>query len=50
MRRHGQASSIALTVFEPDDEGYATVSPLGVPPNLEEAVRTAAAACPATRH
>lgn len=44
----GVCSETAPDVFEPRDDGIATVKVETVPPGSEEAVREAAANCPAS--
>jgi ferredoxin len=43
---HGQCFIHCPEVFEPDGEGYATLSPSAWQGDYEQAVRTAVAACP----
>ncbi len=45
-RGHGVCMSLCPQVFEVTDDGYAVVLSAEVPPELEDAVRTAVDRCP----
>lgn len=43
---HGRCYALAPDVYEPDDMGHCIVRHAEVPPELEDAARTGANACP----
>ena len=45
-RGHAVCCTLCPEVFDLSDDGYAVVEPAGVPPQFEQAVRTAATSCP----